>query len=135
VIENPASTYTDDTEYERGELRPGIMLSGFKNKNEVIGTTSGICVKSPAPGKYFITAAVHGFPASVCDAVYHPQVHFIGNHPNAKYQIVLSNVSYTRYTAHSQISYSCNEGSGTIGCIELQRMKALGKAFILARLD
>jgi hypothetical protein len=52
-----------------------------------LGTTSGVCVKSPTSGKRFITVAAHGFPASVGDSVYHPRIDLSNGVPDARYQI------------------------------------------------
>jgi hypothetical protein len=84
----PAANVTDDTDYGRQQLRPGIMLAGFHNNMEQgLGTTSGVCVKSPNSGEKFITVAAHGFPASVGDSVYHPRVNISNGAPDARYQI------------------------------------------------
>ena len=84
----PAANFTDDTQYEREQLRPGIMLAGFyNNMKQGLGTTSGVCVQSPTSGKRFITVAAHGFPASIGDSVYHPRVELIDGLPDARYQI------------------------------------------------
>jgi hypothetical protein len=84
----PAPNVTDDTQYEREQLRPGIMLAGFHNNmNQGLCTTSGVCVKSPTSGKRFITVAAHGFPAGVGDSVYHPRVDLSNGVPDARYQI------------------------------------------------
>ncbi|RFU28306.1 hypothetical protein B7463_g8044, partial [Scytalidium lignicola] len=84
----PAVNVTDDTEYRREQLRPGIMISGFHNNmKEGLGTTSGACVESPTSGKKFITVAAHGFPAGVGDFVYHPRVCLSNGLPDARYQI------------------------------------------------
>lgn len=53
------------------------MLAGLvkdrSDRNHWIGTTSGVCVRSPTSGKNFVTAAAHGFPAGVGDPVFHPR--------------------------------------------------------------
>lgn len=44
-------------------------------------------MKSPTFGKRFIIVAVHGFPASVGDSVYHPRIDLSNGVPDARYQI------------------------------------------------
>jgi hypothetical protein len=84
----PATNVTHDTQYEREQLRPGIMLAGFhSDMAQGLATTSGVCVESPTSGKRFITVAAHGFPASVGDSVYHPRVELSNGLTDARYQI------------------------------------------------
>jgi hypothetical protein len=77
---------TDDTEYGRKQLRPGIMLSAYSNMKAGPGTTSGVCVESPS-GKKFITVAAHSFPAGVSCMVYHPRVCRSNGVPDGWHQI------------------------------------------------
>ena len=87
-LKAPSVTTTDDTQYERNELRPGVMLSAFANNmRDTLNTTSGICVESPTSGKKFITLAAHGFTASIGDSVYHPKAVLKDNLPDPKYEI------------------------------------------------
>jgi hypothetical protein len=87
-LKDPTASSTDDTQYERDQLRPGIMLAGFHNNmKEGLGTTSGVCVESPTSGKKFITVAAHGFTASVGDSVYHPRISHSNGVPDARYLI------------------------------------------------
>jgi hypothetical protein len=84
----PDANVTDDTYYGPQYLRPGIMLGGLPNNmQQSLGTTSGVCVRSPKTGKTFITVAAHGFPASVGGAVYHPRAYTFNGKPDDRYQI------------------------------------------------
>ena len=84
----PTEGMKDDTEYKREQLRPGVMVSGLcNNLQDVLETTSGICVESPSTGKKFITVAAHGFTAGIGDLVYHPKLRIINGEPDGAYQI------------------------------------------------
>jgi hypothetical protein len=83
----PTQTEIDDSNYI-GDLRPGVVLTGLHNNMEsIIGTTSGVYVRSPISGKNFITVAAHGFTAGVGDYIYHPKVSVTDGNPDDRNQI------------------------------------------------